>query len=223
MPPSILTATQQRFLESFFEAGGEGFYLSGDTALAAYYLHHRRSDDLDFFTRNDLTLTRADRVVERAASAAGLSIDRVNRTAEAIQYFFSGDIESDHPLVKCELMFDPPPYFADPQSFEGVRVDALLAIAVNKLTIVGRNEPKDYIDRYLIDRSGRYAFADLIALAKDKLVGLDDLTLAAHFKAAQDLPTLAEFQHAYMIADVDLGEMVRFFDEWAERLYDAFG
>lgn len=95
-------------------------YLSGGTGLAAYYLHHRRSDDLDFFTR------------------------------------------------------DP-------------------------------------------------GFEDLIALAKQKLIGLDDFTLAAHFKAVEDLPNLAEFQRDYMLVDIDLRELVRFFQEWAARLFSVLG
>ena len=30
------------------------FYLTGGTALSGYYLQHRISDDLDFFTEDDL-------------------------------------------------------------------------------------------------------------------------------------------------------------------------
>lgn len=219
----ILTPTQQRFLATFFEENGGTFYLSGGTALAAYYLHHRRSDDLDFFTRDQATLAVTDRRVGRAAAAAGLSVERVSRRAEAVQYFLGGDVEPDHPLVKCELMFDPPPYFAPPRSFAEISVDDLLSIAINKLTIITRIEPKDYFDRYLIAQSGKYQFEDLIAQAKQKLVGLDDLTLAAHFKAVEDLPNLAEFQRSYMLVDVDLRELVRFFQEWARRLFSIVG
>lgn len=223
LSPRILTPTQERFLASFFEENGGTFYLSGGTALAAYYLHHRRSDDLDFFTRDQPALALTDRRAERAATAAGLSIERVVRRTDAVQYFLSGDVESDRPLVKCELMFDAPPYFAPPRSFSGIWVDDLLSIAVNKLTIITRMEPKDYFDRYLIARSGQYRFEDLIALAKQKLLGLDDLTLAAHFKAVEDLPALMEFQKDYMVVDVDLADLVRFFQEWARRLFSVIG
>lgn len=220
---SILTATQERFLESFFEDRDAAFYLSGGTALAAYYLHHRRSDDLDFFTRDRDAIALADRRVVRAAEAAGLSVERVNRRPDAVQYFLSGDVESDHPLVKCELMYDPPPYFVPPRSFDGILVDDLLSIAVNKLTIIGRTDPKDYFDRYLIDRSGRYRFEDLIAQAKQKLIGLDDLALATHFKAVDELPSLLEFQRSYMLVEVDSGEVVQFFQDWAARLFSVIG
>lgn len=219
----ILTPTQERFLRAFFQDDGDTFYLSGGTALAGYYLHHRRSDDLDFFTRDHGLLPFIDQRVERAVAAAGLSIDRVSRRTDSAQFFLTGDIERDHPLVKCEFMPDPPPHFAPPRSFSGIWVDDLLSIAVNKITIITRYDPKDYFDRYLIAQSGKYRFEDLIALAKQKLVGLDDLTLAAHFKAVEDLPNLAEFQRSYMLVDVNVGELVRFFQEWAARLFSVVG
>jgi hypothetical protein len=219
----ILTATQEIFLSSFFEDNDSTFYLSGGTALAVYYLQHRRSDDLDFFTRDRTALASADPRVNRAAAAARLSVERVNRHPDATRYFLSGDEEIEHPLVKCELMFDPPPYFAPPRSFSGILVDDFLSIAVNKLTIITRTDPKDYFDRYLIAQSGRVDFANLIALAKQKLIGLDDLTLAAHFKAVEDLPDLGEFQRSYMLAAIDETDFVRFFQEWAGRLFSVVG
>ena len=60
MPDSLLTPLQRRVLTSFFQKGlGErGFYLTGGTALAEFYLHHRYSDDLDFFTRKQGRLSQ---------------------------------------------------------------------------------------------------------------------------------------------------------------------
>ncbi len=221
--PRIPSPTHERFLAAFFRGEGPGFYLSGGTALSAFYLQHRYSDDLDFFTRDAPALRLADQRIERAAGEAGLEIERVSRRGEHVQYFLSGDTEPAHPLVKCELVSDPPPYFVDPRSFDGVWVDDLLAIAVNKVGIITRYDPKDYFDRYLIAQSGRYRFEDLIALAKQKTLGLDDLTLAAHFKAIEDMPNLVEFQKGYMITPVDVRDVIRFFQDWAARLFEVVG
>lgn len=49
----ILTALQSNFLREFFDRTQE-FYLTGGTALSAFYLQHRLSEDLDFFTNNDV-------------------------------------------------------------------------------------------------------------------------------------------------------------------------
>ena len=55
--PGILTPLQQSFLTGFFAYDvGEQFFLTGGTALAAYYLHHRLSDDLGLFTVDDEAL-----------------------------------------------------------------------------------------------------------------------------------------------------------------------
>src|SRR5947209_4431075 len=46
----------QRALLAAFGASplAKSFYLTGGTALAAFYLHHRDSDDLDFFTDGEV-------------------------------------------------------------------------------------------------------------------------------------------------------------------------
>jgi predicted nucleotidyltransferase component of viral defense system len=45
----IITQFQREFLESFFEQT-QAFFLTGGTALSAFYLHHRYSQDIDLFT-----------------------------------------------------------------------------------------------------------------------------------------------------------------------------
>ena len=220
-PIRILTPTQEKFLHAFFERElpSEAFYLTGGTALSAYYLQHRYSDDLDFFTRDSGALRFAETRVQRASREADLQVDRVDKTPDAVRYFFSGDEHPGHPLRKVELMFDPPPYFAAPRVFEGVVVDDLLCIAVNKLTIHTRDDPKDYVDLYLIIRSGRYELENLIHLAKQKMVGLDELTIAAKFERVGDLLDVAKFQGDYMVTSVDTDELIRFYMEWAARLF----
>jgi Nucleotidyl transferase AbiEii toxin, Type IV TA system len=67
------------------------FYLSGGTALSGFYLQHRYSDDLDFFTRDREGLRAPGRYVEQAVAAAGLQIERIVPRGDLVQYFFSGD------------------------------------------------------------------------------------------------------------------------------------
>lgn len=160
--------------------------------------------------------------MESASRAAGLRIDRVVARGDLIQYFFSGDTHPDHPLVKSEFIFDTPPYFADPRLFDGILVDDLLCIAVNKVAIHTRFDPKDYFDLYLIIRSGAYRIEDLIRLAKQKVIGLDEWTIAAKFQQVERLPNLGEFQRNYVVTPVEPSELVRFYEEWADRLFSLF-
>jgi predicted nucleotidyltransferase component of viral defense system len=55
MGKEILTTQQNKFIEFFKneQALNKYFYLTGGTALAAFYLNHRKSEDLDFFKRRD--------------------------------------------------------------------------------------------------------------------------------------------------------------------------
>lgn len=54
MEQTILTESQRQVIKYISEDKtlSDQFYLAGGTALAAYYLNHRYSDDLDFFTNN---------------------------------------------------------------------------------------------------------------------------------------------------------------------------
>ncbi|MEO0122442.1 MAG: nucleotidyl transferase AbiEii/AbiGii toxin family protein [candidate division WOR-3 bacterium] len=47
----ILTPLQQDFIRAFSKTKlVENFFLTGGTALSAFYLFHRYSEDMDFFT-----------------------------------------------------------------------------------------------------------------------------------------------------------------------------
>ncbi len=47
----VINKIQRKILGSFNDVpGSEYFYLAGGTALAEFYLRHRKSEDLDFFS-----------------------------------------------------------------------------------------------------------------------------------------------------------------------------
>ena len=71
-------------------------------------------------------------------------------------------------------------------------------------------------------RSGVYRLENLIPLAKQKMIGLDEWTIAAKFQQAETLPNLSQFQKGYMLTEIDWNELVRFYQEWAARLFALF-
>jgi predicted nucleotidyltransferase component of viral defense system len=76
-----LTPLQIDFLQRFFASSiGADFFLTGGTALAAYYLHHRHSDDLDLFTLDTLRLRETDRLIPQLAQQLGCHISHARRT-----------------------------------------------------------------------------------------------------------------------------------------------
>lgn len=219
-----LTSTQQRFLEAFFQDTDESepFYLSGGTALAGFYLHHRYSDDLDFFTRSESAVSGADLRVTRAAALTGLVVERVERRPGFSQFFFAGDSTAEHRLVKLDVVSDPEPYPAAPQRFERILVDALLSIAVNKVAIISRDEAKDYVDLYVILQETPYRLTDLIPLAKQKLLGLDEWAIADKFRRVRRVMNVAEFLKSYMVKPVDWRALVQYYEDRAEELVALF-
>lgn len=89
---------------------------------------------------------------------------------------------------------------------------------MNKLTVLGRREAKDYVDLYQIVRSGRQSLDDLVRLAPQKDPGLTLLVLAADFDSVVDLTGVADFQRRHMVVDLDWEDLIRFYQREAERL-----
>jgi predicted nucleotidyltransferase component of viral defense system len=57
----LLTRDQKDLLLRFRDSPlCRRFYLTGGTALAAFYLHHRLSEDLDFFSENVFSPNRLE-------------------------------------------------------------------------------------------------------------------------------------------------------------------
>ncbi|MFO7633905.1 MAG: nucleotidyl transferase AbiEii/AbiGii toxin family protein [Caldilinea sp.] len=69
-------ALQDRSLAQFFtRAASDGFYLTGGTALARFYFHHRESIDLDLFTNQpDADFDALNRAVLAILQALDLRI-----------------------------------------------------------------------------------------------------------------------------------------------------
>jgi hypothetical protein len=88
MEQEILTPTQQSVLRMFVaEEKLAACYLSGGTALAAYYDHHRYSDDLDFFSTTATASTVVHEFVARLTQQLGVNAARFERVHD--RSFFS--------------------------------------------------------------------------------------------------------------------------------------
>lgn len=181
MKSTILTPTQQRLLHALFAQKpiADNFYLSGGTALAEYYLHHRYSEDLDFFT---------DREVD--PMAIQVILKRVGVEKMDFQQTFNRNLFFLHigdELIKSEFTYYPFTHIETPQKIDSVKVDSLIDIAVNKtFTIYQRPRSRDFIDLYLILKSNDWTFAQLRQKAQAKFDSpLDPLQLAQQLHEAQ--------------------------------------
>lgn len=171
----ILTPLQQEFLARFFAIpAGRYFYLTGDTALAAFYLHHRISLDLDLFTQDKTALNAiVSPLLDIAAQIGGRL--RLQRQSD---YYLQAVLEREEIPVRVDLVCDVGPLFGEKRLCAGIVVDSLENIAVNKVTaLLSRTESKDFVDLYFILQAG-FRLEDLIRQAKQKDMGLTEFFLA---------------------------------------------
>jgi predicted nucleotidyltransferase component of viral defense system len=185
-----LTPLQTDFLQHFFASSiGVDFFLTGGTALAAFYLHHRHSEDLDLFTLDTLPLRETDNLIPQLAEQLGCHISHARRTEHFRRYFL--ELEEAPPL-KIDLVQDFGPQYGEHLKVGDIIVDSLENIAVNKLTaILGRTEPKDFVDLAFILQAG-YDFDELRVKAKQKDLGMEDFFLAGSLLQVRNLHYLPE-------------------------------
>jgi len=190
----------------------KNFYLTGGTALAAFYLRHRYSEDLDFFSEKEVDILPIN--VFFASIRNDLAIKEVdfqqsfNRNLFFLRY-------ADGEILKTEFTFYPFARIENGSVKNGVWIDSLLDIGVNKLfTIYQRSQIKDYIDLYFICKNIQMPVADLIKRARNKFDWhIDLIQLGTQFIKIDELKDLPR-----MIIEIDMDEIRKFFNEEAKKL-----
>lgn len=168
MSRSILTPQQKLFLNFLAKNKkfSESFYLTGGTALAEFYLNHRISQDLDFFSQEEFTPQGITAFVKKAQKVLGyksFDFEQVfNRNIYQILF------QKGKPL-KLEFTYFPFPQIENPQKMGGVKVDSLLDIAVNKIFTIAQNpRGRDFFDIYFIYKKTGWNLEDLLKKARIK-------------------------------------------------------
>ncbi len=209
---SLLTPLQAAFLRAFFAAPiGRSFFLTGGTALAAFHLHHRLSNDLDLFTLDDAALEASTRPLEEIAVGIGCALQRTRVT----QYFHQ--LLLTHPQhevpLKVDLVRDFGPQYGERFVRDGITVDSLDNIAVNKIVaIFGRADIKDFVDLYFILQMG-YDFDTLFARAREKDAGLTEFYFVGMLRQVERFTHLPK-----MIKPLDLETLRAFYAKMARHL-----
>ncbi len=164
---SKLYHLQDRFL-SWWHALGLPFYLTGGTALGRFYLNHRFSDDLDFFTNaNPHYNSHIAELNKKIKGQFEINVQQSLFTDDFTRFF----ITYEDIFLKIELINDIDYYVGKPFETKYGLIDNPLNILSNKLTaIVGRDEPKDIFD--IIHLSTNYSFnwMEVFFHAKQKAV-----------------------------------------------------
>ncbi|MBI4545103.1 MAG: nucleotidyl transferase AbiEii/AbiGii toxin family protein [Gemmatimonadetes bacterium] len=132
------------------EYGHLDLRLEGGTALAAYYLEHRQSQDLDFFGGPGMDARDFGALVKDRIRAAGLHITREGPASRGFTEFLVSDrpAPEEGESARIELGRASPFQLEPPNpTREGVPVASYRDVCAGKLhALCDRYEPRDYID-----------------------------------------------------------------------------
>ncbi len=178
---SILTPQQKHALELISHTKiAKQFYFSGGTALSHYYLSHRISEDLDFFTEDEFD-PQSITIILRSLQPklCFISFDFQNSFNRNLFFLrFKNDY-----ILKLEFTYYPFHQVESPTMKDGLLVDSVLDIATNKLfTISQKPRGRDYYDLFAIIKKYSYTIEQLRMFAKQKFDWhVDPLQLASRF------------------------------------------
>jgi hypothetical protein len=212
-----LTPLQREFIDIL--AGlpdKDQFYLAGGTALAEYYLGHRLSFDLDFFTGTENLILPASYQIENACRGKNLSLKVVRRFSTFVELL----AEKDNDRLKIDLALDSPFRFEPPvPSAEGIFINDYPDLRADKLlAYFGRAEPRDAVDLYFITQ--KEPWEALFEQAAQKDTGFDLYWLAVALNRCENFPDEMERWPVKMLQPFDPRALKRTFLDWAVRLMD---
>ena len=183
----------------------------GRTALAVAYLHHRLSEDIDFFCLREVEQHELLPLV-RALTRRRLLVEQQVEGPRRILVLSNAKGEVGH-IDIAYYPFDP---IDRPISWQGLRVDSLLDMTVNKLqAVLTRFRPRDFVDLYFLlgDRNKR-DFARLLSFVRAKFgTGADRMALAERFLRVVEIQELPR-----LLLPVSIADLVATFDGWAREL-----
>lgn len=214
---SILTEEQINFIKLFsLTPLKDTFFLTGGTALSEFYLQHRLSEDLDFFTEEPAQIPFVLPYIKKICEElkVKLEVRKQFRTyLEVFMYF------GEENIVKCDFAQDSP-YRLEQKVLQeqyGIFSDNLLDISCNKLSaLFDRSEAKDFVDIYFLDRD-YMNFNELLVQAKKKHIGLDDYWLSISLKNIDNITILPK-----MLKPINHEEMKVFFNKKARELISVY-
>ena len=214
---SILSKNQINLLKllSNEKLISDSFYLSGGTALAEFYLQHRLSEDLDFFSEQEFDPIFISSTFKKIQNKAG--IIKVNYEQSFNRNLFFLELKEDN--IKTEFTYFPFTRIESKKQFGNLFIDSLIDIAVNKLfTIYQKPRSRDLIDLYLILMQEKsWNVDDLIKKAQVKLdTYINPLQLSSQFIKCEVLK-----DYPNMIQKIDEKKWQSFFMREAKRLAES--
>lgn len=190
MGKTILTPQQIKVLDilSSDPEFQNNFYFTGGTVLAEYYLKHRLSEDLDFFSESDIDgiwITSLAKILKSKLKAEKTDLENsFNRNLLFITF--------EKEVLKTEFTYYPFTQIEKPKIINNLKIDSLLDIAVNKFfTIYQKPTARHFIDLYLIIKREKINWEKLAKLARIKFdTAIDNIQLGGQLVTASNISDL---------------------------------
>lgn len=215
MAKTILNSFQKQTLRIFGKSFlRDKFYLSGGTALAEFYLQHRLSEDLDFFTQEELDLDELKKIIRLITRKNDISAVEFQHGFGLYTFFLLDKNKNlKHKIDFGQYPFEP---IEKLKQFEGILVESMYDIAVNKAhTIAFRPRLRDFIDLYFIlQKKKSWIFSELLNKSFAKFeMKVDALQLGENLLQVE---TLADMP--VMVKKIDMDKIKTFFLTEAKKL-----
>lgn len=213
----ILTNLQKKILLRFSKLPDqEAFYLTGGTALSTFFLKHRRSNDLDFFTNLEEVILPISQKLEISLKNEGFKVERLR----GLHSFVELSVSSGNESTVIHFALDSPFRFEQPAALgeiPGLKVDSLIDIATNKLlALFGRAELRDFVDIYFLVKD-RYKKNELIEKSAQKDPGFDLYWLGVAMERINDFSDDSPDLHL-LTRPCKMKELKDFFSNWRKDI-----
>lgn len=207
----ILTPLQEKIFEAVAKDAvlSKNFYFTGGTALSAFHLYHRESEDMDFFSENNFNTNSAISIMGKVS--ANIKVPFRFTENERVRIFEF--VKNDKLLIKVDFNYYPYKRLKEGIFYKDFAIDSLLDIATNNLlTVNQRTEVKDFVDLYFLFK--HFTLWDLLyGLEKKFGMEMDLILIASDFMKVEDFEFMPK-----MIKPLTLLELQNFFKQKAKEL-----
>jgi len=214
-----LPAPLRMAIEAVFTGGLENVALVGGTALSGYYACHRRSDDMDLFTRDSLA---QEMTVRRVKQLPRLSISDERRSAG---YYYALAISDGHEftisVVLDSNLFRVGKVVKTPK---GVGVAALKTLRMMKAaTLVSRCSEKDLYDlEWLTRRFGNLTPSEWVTLGREIDTGVTPETILISLASSEPKLAACGFAESFGVPAKEVLKRIKVFRGSLATLFQAY-
>lgn len=190
----------------------KNFYLTGGTALSYWYLHHRQSDDLDFFTEKSLFADQITTWIKSQQSEIGFRWMGEDEGWQFRTYTFR---DPDNNRLKVDFGRYSGARLKKSLVWKDLEIDSLYDIAVNKAHLFSLTpRERDYIDLYFILEKTKWPIQKLLAAARTKFnTDFNMVSVIQNFYKVAEISEVPK-----MLVPFDRKAMEKFFLDLAKSL-----